>query len=154
MANITFEKGNSRHKHFKQADIKKLIQITLKHLVSTRMNNSLNIKVVLKRDLGDAVGSCNILYRGSKAQRDFTIKLDVSKNSNLLIDTICHELTHVKQIAYNEFQARRWKSTGKVVYRWKGENVTVNNYWSPWENDARLTAHKIGGKVASEYLSA
>lgn len=82
-------------------------------------------------------------YRG----REFEIRIDKAlfrgtKNVVPLIETVMHELVHVKQCALGEHYSMFHKESGKIVWKWQGDiydyddlDDEVNEaYWEqPWE---------------------
>ena len=82
-------------------------------------------------------------YRG----REFEIRIDKrffrgDKNVLILLETIMHELVHVKQCALGEHYSMFHKESGKIVWKWNGEIFDYDDhvqpeYWDhPWEIEA------------------
>jgi len=88
---------------------------------------TLDISVEIKKLKGDAYGWC---LMADEKGREF--ELEISKDLPLrdFVSTLCHEMIHVKQYAYNEMD-----SYGK---RWKKTQVRSNikYYDLPWEKEA------------------
>ena len=66
--------------------------------------------------------------------REFTIRLDSSNNLSTLIETLAHEMVHVKQYATGEM-----KDTSLESVIWLGEDYDCNKihyYDWPWEIEA------------------
>lgn len=74
--------------------------------------------------------------------KDFTINVDVSQKDNMILNTIAHELVHVKQWAKGEMYELQSK---RKCYKYKGNeyNRDKMDYWDyPWEIEAH--GHAIG----------
>lgn len=91
---------------------------------------TLNIDVKLTKLKGDANGYC---LRDSP--RDFSIEVDHTQGLRTMLETVAHEMVHVKQYARNEMTD--WIIEDKF-YKWKGDFVPEStNYWDlPWEIEA------------------
>ena len=109
----------------------------VKHLMP-RMQKSLEIDIILKCNLlskeafyGDCIWEDSI-YR----PREFTVQLDSKQNKPYLIQTLMHELVHIKQWArgelkdmYNSCDHSMWKGT---LY-----DINATKYTDlPWEIEA------------------
>jgi hypothetical protein len=97
-----------------------------KELMSTRLVNTLNIRVEIRRTTLKK-NEYGVAYRdvqGSYSQKDHRIVLLYRETSSMLI-TLAHEMVHVKQFTKNELQHRRWKSDGKLHTRWKGIDMGI-----------------------------
>lgn len=113
-----------------------------KMLMSTRMCNTLNIRVELRASKldKDTLGQCSTISMGSKANKDFTVLMqrDVDINKQLMI--LAHEMVHVAQKATNVLQYRLWKSDRKYHARWNGFDMGLSDsipyYERPWEREA------------------
>ena len=67
---------------------------------------------------------------------DFTIEMDPDQPLKLLLNTLAHELVHVKQWAKGEMYELQRE---RAVYKFNGERIDLNNidYWDmPWEIEA------------------
>tara|TARA_R110002153_G_scaffold38030_1_gene110812 strand:+ start:4036 stop:4509 length:474 start_codon:yes stop_codon:yes gene_type:complete len=110
----------------------------IKHLMP-RMQKTLNVDIILKCNLlskesfyGDCIWEDSV-YR----PREFTMHLDSKQSKPYLIQTLMHELIHIKQFAraelkdvYNSHTLSMWKGT---LY-----DITVTKYEDlPWEIEAR-----------------
>ena len=67
--------------------------------------------------------------------RTFEIELDRKLSLRKLMETLAHEMVHVKQYARREMNDWQYK---EVYYKWKGTYVPDStNYWDlPWEIEA------------------
>lgn len=69
-----------------------------------------------------------------KSPREFDIEINASKSLRTIMDTVAHEMVHVKQYARNEL-----RELGDSHFTWLGESVDGNkiNYFDlPWEIEA------------------
>jgi len=91
---------------------------------------TLSVDVKLTKLKGDANGYCL-----RDTIRDFSIEVDHTQGLRTMLETIAHEMVHVKQYARNEMTD--WVIEDKF-YKWKGDFVPEKtNYWDlPWEIEA------------------
>jgi hypothetical protein len=91
---------------------------------------TLDITVKLKNPNG-AMGYCLEL----DDNRTFEIEADKKLRLRKLLETIAHEMVHVKQYARREMNDWQYK---EVYYKWKGTYVPDStDYWDlPWEIEA------------------
>lgn len=60
--------------------------------------------------------------------------LDSSLNNEVLVETLCHEMVHVKQFALGQAKVKyRGK---KATFHWMGRPVRAVYWDQPWEQDA------------------
>jgi hypothetical protein len=121
-----------------QEYIKDLTEFVCEKFFTSKMRENLDINVVFHRNyekkegvLGDCVWEdCH--YRG----REFTVNVDRNPNFALLLNTLAHELVHVKQHAKGElYELQRRKN----YTRFKGKTYSTKrlDYWDyPWEIEA------------------
>jgi len=99
-----------------------------------RMTN-LDITVRLKDLKGEAYGYC-LAVDGDRPDRPREFDIEIEKNMPLrkVLETICHEMVHVKQYARGEL----YESTVQGKHRWQGQWLNKDpNYWDqPWEIEA------------------
>jgi len=100
-----------------------------------RMKN-LEINITLK-DFGkdDSCGYC-LATDDADPYRPREFDIEINKNLKLrrLLETIAHELVHVKQFARSEL----YESTVQGKHRWQGKwiNKDLDYYDQPWEIEA------------------
>jgi len=124
-----------------------------RELMSTRMVNTLKIRIELRATKleKDTLGEVGNLLIGSERQRDFTIVSQRDEPLKQQLRTLAHEMVHVRQIAKNELQVRRWKSDWKIHTRWRGEDWTDTPYQErPWEAEARVMGEELAEKWWTE----
>ena len=82
-------------------------------------------------------------YNESRKAREFEIELNPDIGAAEILKCLAHEMTHIKQYAYNE--------TNETLTRWKGRKVDSDNvdYWvQPWEIEAFGTEVGLFSKFA------
>lgn len=130
---VTVKGGTtSQKKH-----IKSLVEFCAEKLIP-RVHN-LDIRVHLK-DLSksDAYGFCSSDPDGDAERQDRprVFEIEIHRNMRLrkILETLCHEMVHVKQYARGEL----YQSSRTAKHRWQGRWVSDNqDYWDhPWEIEA------------------
>jgi hypothetical protein len=99
-------------------------------LMSTKMSDNIFIRIKFNSKL-DALGYAGVIdYNESNKPREFEIELNPIIGSHDILETLAHEMVHVKQYAYNEMN--------EYGTRWRGKRITENlNYYDePWEVEA------------------
>ena len=100
--------------------------------------NKLNIVVTFKKGLFESTNQyANCIWEDEHYRPfDFTIEIDPDQKIQLLLNSLAHELVHVKQWAKGEFyQLQRERS----VYKFNGQKFDTKklDYWdTPWEIEA------------------
>ena len=115
-------------KKSQQDKIRTMVEFCIKKLMP-RMQ-TLNIEVKVTRIKGDAEGYCL-----RESDRDFEIEVDSRLPLRKMLETVAHEMVHVKQYARREMNDWQYK---EVYYKWKGTYVPDStDYWDlPWEIEA------------------
>jgi len=114
-----------------------------KKLMGTRLANLLNIRVhVRKTTMCDKTrGQVTLHATGSRRQRDYKIELNYAKGLHQCIETLGHEMVHVRQKAKDQLQYRYNYTTGKIMARWINNPVMpveeIPYIDRPWEIEAR-----------------
>jgi hypothetical protein len=83
----------------------------------------------------DSYGSCLATDEASLSRpREFNIHLNSKLKLRTLLETVAHELVHVKQFARGEL----YQSSVTMKHRWQGKWLArTPNYWNqPWEWEA------------------
>ena len=112
-----------------------------KKLMGTRLANLLKIKVNVRKTTLDAdtKGQVTMIASGSIRQREYDIILDHARGLHQNLETLAHEMVHVRQKAKDQLQYRY--NYGKIMARWKDNAVVPLNqipYMDrPWEIEAR-----------------
>ena len=123
-------------------------QFYAKKILGTRLANLIKVKVDVRKTTLDhnTLGVCHMKITGSKRQRDFRIVLNNRKDIHSQLETLAHEMIHVRQKAKNQLQYR-WDRTGlNFKVRWM-DNAPVRQddipySERPWEIEARQFQRK------------
>jgi hypothetical protein len=110
--------------------IKRAVLFYAESLMSEKMLEQISIKVVFDKSL-DVHGYANVLERTENGKaRSFEIQVNPFIGSHDILETLAHEMVHVKQFAYSE--------TNDSLTRWKGTFVPdeLDYYDQPWEIEA------------------
>ena len=93
---------------------------------------TLTIEVTLKKLKDDTDGYCLRV-----SPRNFKIEINYTQGLRRMLETVAHEMVHVKQYARNETNDWAYYN-GKEFYKWKDKYVSENtDYWDlPWEIEA------------------
>ena len=118
--------------------IKSLAEFVLNKFFNKPKKEKLNIEVTFKKGLFEKTNQyANCIWEDEYYRPfDFTIQIDPDQKIQLLLNSIAHELVHVKQWAKGEFyQLQRERS----VYKFNGQKFDTKklDYWdTPWEIEA------------------
>lgn len=117
-------------------------------LLGERLAPNVAVTIIVSKFEDDEVGfhgfaeyeDCNI------RPREFLVRLNKKLSEEDLMETLAHEMVHVKQIARGERQ-ERYRGGYKVI--WKGVDHTNTPYSKqPWERQA----YRMEKKLVKEYL--
>ena len=108
-------------------------------MLMPRLKNKLHIDINLIANLKEKesiAGDCIWEDDRCVRPREFSIRVDSTQSLQAMLETVCHELVHVKQYARGELKdlARSSKCC-----KWKGKKVNFGNthyYDQPWEIEA------------------
>jgi len=118
-------------------------QFYAKKILGTRLANLINVKIDVRKTILDnnTLGVCHMKVTGSKRQRQFKIVLNAKRDLHSQLQTLAHEMVHVRQKAKNQLQYRWNKSDSSIKVRWmdnapvRPEDIPYNQ--RPWEIEAR-----------------
>jgi len=134
MAYITFRGGTKEEKRYARS----LAEFVLNKLVSPRLNNLLEIRINFVENLHEKTDSYGetAYYEDSRVPpREFIIDLYSKLKLRSLLETLAHELVHVKQWATGEM--RETRNPFFTRYRKVLVNSNKTDYWDqPWEIEA------------------
>ena len=126
-----------------------------KKLMGSRLSNLLKIRVHVRKTVLDIVtkGQVELHANGSKRQRDYLIVLNGKKGLHSTIETLAHEMVHVRQKAKNQLQYKYHQTYGSIMARWKDNPPVplsnINYLDRPWEIEAR----KLQKELYKEYIN-
>jgi hypothetical protein len=120
------------HSKGRQALIESIVRVLITELKLTRSRCQLLVKTdrgLARRDgmrgaVGPDPGNSNLIV----------MLLDSNLNNEHLIDTLCHEMVHVKQFALG--QTRIQYRGEKATFYWLGQRVKTCYWDQPWEQEA------------------
>lgn len=96
-------------------------------------HRTLNIEIILS-NLQKETGVCG--FCNAFSRRDFLIEVDKTLCIYDLIETICHEMIHLKQHARRELKRYNYKEKS-VLWKNKKYSIDSENYNDfPWEKEA------------------
>lgn len=111
--------------------VKRAAVFYAQELMTPKMLDNITIYIKFNKNL-DAYGVAGIVdYNDSNKPREFEIELHPGIGAHNILETLAHEMVHVKQYAYNEMN--------ESATRWRGMKVNPDNmdYWNePWEIEA------------------
>jgi len=115
---------------------KKHVRSVVKFCAEMLMPRMSNINITIKlSSLKDAYGYClSNDYDNPSRPREFEIEVEHKLKLRRLLETVCHEMVHVKQYARGEL----YQSSINAKHRWQGKWLAKDpNYWDrPWEIEA------------------
>jgi len=121
----------------KNRNLTKLLKLATNHyarvLLSYQILPYVHVKIIVKPNLDyDFLATCSYLGSGNKP-REFEIELKHS-NTEIMIESLAHEMVHLKQFAKGELKERTIKR--KRITLWNNKPV-YRSYWNqPWEKEA------------------
>lgn len=118
--------------------IKDLCQFVADKFLSKRLQKSMDVLIRFDRNLfinTNLYGDC-IWEDQHYKPREFSIRVDSDQKFSMILNTLAHELVHVKQWAKGEmFELQRQRK----CYKFNGQLIDANGmeYWDlPWEIEA------------------
>ena len=110
--------------------LKRAAEYYAKSLMSEKMLDIISIKIKFDKDIG-VYGRAGVLRCNESGRpRDFEIELHPYIGAHDILETLAHEMVHIKQFAYNE--------TNENLDRWMGSRIPEDTdyYDEPWEIEA------------------
>ena len=118
-------------------------QFFAKTILGTRLANLCKVKLYVRKTTlqKNTLGVCKMDITGSKRQRKFQIVLNAKRDVHSQLQTLAHEMIHVRQKAKNQLQYR-WDRTGlNFLIRWMDNKPVRHNdipySERPWEIEAK-----------------
>lgn len=128
---IVIKGGNSSRKRYAQS-ITEFVALKLMPRLAPKLR--INIEIIKGlSDKEDVYGDC--IYDDEEFRpKEFTIRVDSNLKMRAFIETIAHEMVHVKQFARGEL----YQSSRTAKHRWQGNWLKKElDYWDrPWEIEA------------------
>jgi hypothetical protein len=118
--------------------IKDLCEFIAEKFFTKRLREKLEINVKLSNYLRDEgfLGDC-VWEDQHYKPREFTLNIDREGRIAQILNTVAHEMVHVKQMAKGEFYQLMRKPSG--IHKFNGRTLDQNkiDYWDqPWEIEA------------------
>lgn len=123
--------------------VKSVVDFCIQKLMP-RMN-ALEVRVKLVNIKSDAYGYCSADPDGCAERldrpREFELEIHKKLPMRKLLQTVAHEMVHVKQYARGEL----YEGSRIAKHRWQGKWVSNNiEYWdTPWEIEAHGREHGL-----------
>jgi len=113
-------------------ELKEAAEFFASKLFSKRLSPNIYLEIMLKRDL-DVLGYCAFTDLDHPRPRDFEIELLNKVPLDELLQTLAHEMVHVKQYAKGELK----DVGGGKRFKWAKQVYDDTEYTSrPWEIEA------------------
>jgi hypothetical protein len=78
-------------------------------------------------------------------EKHIVMLLDSALDHETLVETLCHEMVHVKQFALGQAKIRyRGK---KPTFHWMGQNIKACYWDQPWEQDAWRRERVLASRI-------
>jgi hypothetical protein len=122
--------------------VKRAAQYYSNCLLTKKMQDNLKIVIKFNKKIKDC-GSAEVVgYNSSNKAREFLINIHAGLSARDILETLAHEMVHVKQFAYNH--------TDETLSRWKNNLVSDDlDYWyQPWE----IEAHGLEGGLLTKFV--
>ena len=118
-------------KYINELVYRHLINFTLEQLISKNLKNKLKLYVYFRKKYSfdkDTVGYLQT-YAQTKTVPIRFAKMYIRTDMSFLniLETIAHELVHLKQYATGQLSKRIWKSDNRVHYRWEKKDIGVQS---------------------------
>ena len=105
-------------------------------LMSKRLQKNLWLEFELTRELYKSEGNLGDVMWNDRnhSPRDYSIRIDITVPRRRILESVCHEMVHVKQYARNELR----ELTSQKRHRFRGEyyDHDMDYYDEPWEIEA------------------
>ena len=114
----------------------------IKKLMPKMTSLDINIEFMTGLYTEDEIYGACFPCTDAKNPREFQIQIDSKLPLRRMLETVAHEMVHVKQYARNELQrGSEFKLEGTTVLTktydlWKGKRYNIEYWDSPWEIEA------------------
>jgi hypothetical protein len=103
-------------------------------LMTPKMLDNIFVRIKFDPKL-DALGYAGVIdYNESNKPREFEIEINPLIGSHDILETLAHEMVHIKQMATGKLQHKTIR--GKEVAFWNGKKVKADYLDRPWEQQA------------------
>jgi len=118
-------------KYINELVYRHLINFTLEQLISKNLKNKLKLKVYFRKKNSFDKNTVGYLqtYAQTKTVPVRFAKMYIRTDMSFLniLETITHELVHLKQYSTGQLSKRIWKSDNQVHYRWEKKDIGVQS---------------------------
>lgn len=126
MNSVRVEKGNKRNRELTSS----IVHFMLEQLELVDISIDIEFSNILRDEY--ALG-----FSSKNSENEFSIELDRNLNFHDLLETICHEMIHIKQYVKGELI----EQNGQTIYKNILYNIDANDYYEdvdnlPWEKEA------------------
>jgi hypothetical protein len=126
MNNVRIEKGNKKNRELTSS----IVHFMLEQLELVDISIDIEFSNILRDEY--ALG-----FSSKNAENEFSIELDRNLDFHDLLETICHEMIHIKQYVRGELI----EQNGQTIYKNILYNIDANDYYEdvdnlPWEKEA------------------
>ena len=128
---ILYHKRNigSGEKYINELVYKHLINFTLEQLISKNLKNKLRLRVYFRKKSHFDKQTVGYLLTSATTKtvpiRNAKMYIRIDMSFLNIIETITHELVHLKQYATGQLNKRIWKTDNQVHYRWEKKEMGV-----------------------------
>ena len=137
-------------KNCKDSSFKSFVIDSVNYYLSEILSSAIlkNIKVTIKfvsktKDYGSTLVTGK--NKSNKA-REFLVEIKKNMNARVTLETLAHEMVHVKQFALGELN--------ETVEKWKGEKINkdkIDYHFYPWEIEANGISYGLFFKYCVRY---
>lgn len=111
--------------------VRRSVDFYAKSLISKRLRNNISLKIRFNPKLDVWAFASIEDYNASHKARRFLIEIHPWIGAAGILETLAHEMVHIKQFAQGE--------TNETLSKWKGIPIDANEmdyYYHPWELEA------------------
>ena len=127
----------------RKALIDSLLRVLIPELRLTRSRFNLHIRT--DRGLARRDGMRGVVGPDPDNPSSIIMLLDSALDHAVLIDTLCHEMVHVKQFALGQAQVRYRGE--KPTFYWMGKKVKAVYWDQPWEQEAWRRERVLASRI-------
>ena len=102
-----------------------------KELLSKKLYKHIHIEIILVSTISDLGNCCITYYNDWYKAREFEIQIKRKKSTKSMLQTLAHEMVHLKQFAKGELNDSHTKWKGQSI---DSENISYHDL--PWEIEA------------------
>ena len=127
----------------REALIGSIVQVLIAELRLTR--SRFNLLIRTDRGLAQRDGMRGVVGPDPDNPMSIIMLLDSALDQELLIDTLCHEMVHVKQFALGQAQIRYRGE--KPTFSWLGRRIRADYWDQPWEQEAWRRERVLASRI-------